>query len=138
MNRLLPFLLVLLVLASGCRDTITGASRARPEVTRFREQMKARQFEAIFDGAHPEFQKLAPKEKVLALFSAVDRKLGALKEATEVNWNSRTNKGVTNVALVFRSQYEGGEATETFTYRISDGRAQLLGYNISSLDMLIK
>lgn len=138
MKRLLPLLLVFLLLGTGCSDTVNGASLARPAVTRFREQMKARQYAEIYTAGHKDFQAAVTKEKMVALLSAVDRKLGALIEANEVNWNVRTNNGVTYAVLVYSCKYAEGESTETFTYRVSDGEARLLGYNISSLEMLIK
>ena len=49
-----------------------------------------------------------------------------------------THNLVTTVVLVYSTQFEDGEATETFTFRIEDNVPELLGYNVASLDMLIK
>ena len=135
----LSVLLVLLALSlSGCGDTINGKAVAEPEVAGFREKMKMHDYEAIYAGAAAEFQSAAPKAKVLALFAAIDRKLGPLQQSTLANWNVNTFNNKTHAVLVYSSKFAEGEATETFTYRVSDPRAARVGYNISSLDMLIK
>src|SRR5512139_3182135 len=90
----------LLVLLAGCGDTIEGKGVAEPEVVRFHEHLKARDFEGIYNEAGADFHSAAPKEKVLALFAAIDRKLGPLQETKQVNWNVNTHNFNTTVVLV--------------------------------------
>jgi hypothetical protein len=126
------------VALSGCGDTINGRGIAEPEVTRFHERLKAQDFEGMYDSSSGDFQAAAPREKVIALFEAIDRKLGPLQETKQVNWNVNTQNLTTTVVLVYESKFREGEATETFTFRISNQEPELIGYNIASLDMLIK
>lgn len=128
----------LLLLLAACADTINGKSIAEPAVTQFHEQLKQGDFDAIYEGATAEFKGAIAKDKALALFSAIDRKLGPLLETKQINWSVNTHNLVTTVVLVQASRFRDGEATETFTFRVDDASAKLLGYNISSLDMLIK
>lgn len=131
-------LVALSLVLSGCGDTINGKSVAEPEVEKFHERLSARDFAAIYNAADPDFQKAVPKDKIFALFAAINRKLGHLQSTKEINWNVRTFNLTTMAVLVYQSTFADGEATETFTFRVSDGTAKLVGYNIGSLDMLIK
>lgn len=128
----------LLLLVMACGSPTQGKSAAEAEVLVFRELLQDRQFEALYQRSSSEFRASAPRQDVLALFDAIDRKLGPLQHAELVNSQVNSRNLVTTVALVYESQYEGGMATETFTYRIRDNGAEMLGYNIDSLAMLIR
>ena len=126
------------LLLSGCSDTINGKEIAEPEVARFHERLKARDFEGMYESTSDDFKAAAPKSQVLALFEAIDRKLGTVQGTKQLNWSVNTQNFVTIVVLVYATEFQDGEATETFTFRIKDNVPELIGYNISSLDMLIK
>jgi hypothetical protein len=38
----------------------------------------------------------------------------------------------------YQIEFADGDATEALTFRVFDGKSELIGYNICSLDMLIK
>jgi hypothetical protein len=136
-NRLLLATGILFLLAA-CSETLNGKGIAEPEVTRFHEKLKQGDFESIYEDASAEFKAAVPKEKILALFEAIARKLGPLQETKLINWNVNTHNLNTVVVLVQDSKFREGQATETFTFRVDNDKAELIGYNISSLDMLIK
>ncbi len=123
---------------AGCGDTIKGKSVAEPEVGVFHQRLNQKRFEEIYSAASADFRKAAPKEKVMELFSAIDRKLGPAKSWTTKSWNVRTFNFVTTVVLVQDTSFEKGQGTETFTFRVSGDKATLVGYNINSLDMMTK
>ncbi len=129
---------VLLALTAGCGDTINGVQFAEPEVKRFRQLLAAQEYEKIYKTAHPDFRAGAPKERVIALFAAINRKLGAFRSAQQINWNVNTHNMTTTVVLVYASKYAEGEATETFTIVVDDQKPSLFGYQINSFDMIIK
>lgn len=137
MLRLLILTLLVFCL-SGCRDTISGKGVAEPEVARFHEMLKGRNFEAMYAATGAEFKSHVPKATALALFAAIDRKLGPLRQTQQINWNVNTRNLITTVVLVYQSRFKAGEATETFTFRVQNGKPELIGYNIASMDMLIK
>ena len=136
--RRLAALLALLSLLVACGDTIHAREYAEPQVARFRELMRAREFEKIYDTSAAEFRAGTARELVVALLSAVDRKLGQLKSAQQTNWNVKTYNGTISAVLTYASKYEMGDAVETFTILINDKKSRLAGYNINSLDMMIK
>jgi hypothetical protein len=123
---------------AGCGDTLKGTEYAEATVAKFREQMKAGQFEQIYDSTGADFKAATSREIGVALFAAVDRKLGAFKRAKQVNWSVKTHNLVTMAVLVYDSEYSEGNATETFTVKVDDGKGELVGYNIQSLQMLIR
>jgi hypothetical protein len=137
MKKLFALAVAFAVLA-GCGDTLKGTEYAEATVARFREQMKARQFEQIYDSTGADFKTATSREIGVALFAAVDRKLGSLKRARQINWTVNTHNLVTTAVLVYDSEYSGGNAMETFTVKVDDGQGELVGYNIQSLQMLIR
>jgi hypothetical protein len=131
-------LLLLAVCAAltGCGDTIHGKAIAEPQVAVFHQRLDGKRFEEIYTEASDEFRAAAPKDKVFGLFSAIERKLGAVKSSSNVNWNVSSFNLATQVVLVQNTEFEHGKATETFTFHVSGAKAVLVGYNINSLDML--
>jgi hypothetical protein len=138
MKRYLFLLLSSSLILFACTDTIKGKSVAEPKVAVFHEQLNEGQYEEIYAEASDDFRGAAPKEKVIALFSAMDNKLGKVKSSLIKTWNVRTYNFVTTVVLVADTQFEHGAGTETFTFRVSGDKATLLGYNINSLDMMTR
>ena len=126
------------VLLSGCGDTIKGKAVAEPQIAIFHAKLDAQRFDEIYSATGDDFKKAAPKEKVLQLFSAIERKMGKVKSSTTTNWNVSTFNFVTTVVLAAETQFEKGTGTETFTFRVSGDKATLVGYNINSLDMMIR
>jgi hypothetical protein len=137
MRRLLLCVAALAILAA-CGDTVHGIEYAEPAVEKFRQQMRAGHFEQVFDDTAAEFREATSRENGIALFAAVDRKLGKLQHAERVTWNVNTRNMTTLVVLVYNSRYAEGEATETFTIKVDDGKGKIVGYNIQSLAMMIK
>ena len=137
MKRLLSCAAALAALAA-CGDTVHGIEYAEPAVEKFRQQMRAGQFDRIYDGTGAEFREATSRENGIALFAAVDRKLGKLQRADKVRWNVNTHNMTTLVVLVYNCKYAEGDATETFTIKVDDGAGVIIGYNIQSLAMMIK
>ncbi len=138
MRRYLYVLLVIFLVLFGCTDTVKGKSVAEPKVAVFHEQLNAKQYEQIYTQASEEFRNAAPKEKVLALFAAIDTKLGKVTSSTITSWNVKTYNFATTVVLVADTKFEHGTGTETFTFGVSGDKAALLGYNINSVDMMTR
>ena len=138
MKTKVVFIILLGLVLVGCGDTIHGKALAEPKVEVFHEQLNGKRFDEIYNTAGEDFRKAASKEKVLELFAAINRKLGAAKISKTVNWNVRTFNSKTTISLVEETDFEQGRGTETFAFLIVDGRAELVGYNINSTDMLTK
>ena len=135
MRKLTCSLVVCLTL-SGCGDTIKGKSVAEPQIATFHEKLDAQKFDEIYTTAAAEFRSAAPKEKVLKLFSVIEKKLGKVTSSSTTNWNVKTSNFVTTVVLVEETKFEKGTGTETFTFHVSGDKAELVGYHINSMDLI--
>ena len=138
MKRLVFLTVIMSLLLLGCTDIIKGKSVAEPRVAVFHDRFNEGQYEEIYAEAADDFKKAASKETVLALFAAIDSKLGKVESSSITNWNVKNFNFVTTVVLVSDTQFELGAGTETFTFRVNGDKATLLGYNINSMDMMTR
>ena len=138
MRKGIFFLVLLLAFsAGGCRDVAKGKGAAQSQVAVFHQQFNDQNLEAIVAAAHRDFLKKSSKAEVIELLSTVRGKLGRVTNSDTSSWNVNSGR-VTNVTLVQKTTFEVGSGTETFIFRISKGKASLLGYNIRSNDLITK
>jgi hypothetical protein len=71
------------------------------------------------------------------LLAAVDRKLGAVKAAEQTGWSVKYKPVGTSIVVGLKTQFENGEAMETFAFQIENGKAILNGYNIRSNALIL-
>ncbi|GAA0320648.1 hypothetical protein GCM10009087_33710 [Sphingomonas oligophenolica] len=109
---------------------------ANKAVARFHMMLDAGQNAQIYGDSAPEMKTAASEAKLTTLLAAVHRKLGTVTKAEQTGWNDQINTGGHFVTLNYTTTYARGEAAETFVYKITDGKAQLAGYNVNS-DALI-
>jgi hypothetical protein len=126
----------LLVLAAACNPMKNVAS-AETAVSRFHEHYNRSELDAIYGGADDAFKRGSDKAEVLRFLGAVRRKLGAEVSAkrTSFNVNADLTKGQ-SVVLTYDTKFEHGTGVETFTLHVSEGVAQLEGYNINSTALI--
>jgi hypothetical protein len=129
--RQLCGLLIAAFLATGCSSG-QDLNLAQAEIERFRQLMAAQQFGQIYSEASDELKKTAKEQDMISLLTAIDRKLGPVKNAEKNGWNVNYATSGTSATLKFNTQFERGTGAETFVYRIAGGKAQLAGYNITS------
>ena len=122
---------ILAVALSGCSfGEASGA--ADQAVEKFHAQFEAEDYAAMYTGADPQFRGATAAKDWTDLMAAVRRKLGHFRSASRGNVNVTQSTGGTFVAQSFDTTYDEGHATEQFRWRVADGHAFLLGYNISS------
>jgi hypothetical protein len=129
--RQLCGLLIAAFLVTGCSSG-QDLNLAQAEIERFRQLMAAQQFGQIYSEASDELKKTAGEQDMVRLLTAIDRKLGPVKNAEKNGWNVNYATSGTSATLKFNTQFERGTGAETFVYRIAGGKAQLAGYNITS------
>jgi hypothetical protein len=129
--RQLCGLLIAAFLVTGCSSG-QDLNLAQAEIERFRQLMAAQQFGQIYSEASDELKKTAKEQDMISLLTAIDRKLGPVKNAEKNGWNVNYATSGTSATLKFNTQFERGTGAETFVYRIAGGKAQLAGYNITS------
>jgi hypothetical protein len=109
---------------------------AQAAIAQFRELMVAQKFDQIYAEAADELKKAKSEPEFTRLLSAVERKLGPVKNAQSNGWNVNWNQSATTATLRFNTQFEKGTGAETFIYKITGGKAQLVSYSINSDDLI--
>jgi hypothetical protein len=137
---LLSLMAIMIVALSltGCGNLIKAKSLAEPQVDVFHQLFNAEKYSDIYSASNPKFQAATSEKKLTDLLAAVHRKLGSAESTSTVNWNVNTFNMTTRIVLVQNTKFDKGSAIETFTYIVSDPDATLLGYNISSTDLIEK
>ena len=123
---------------TGCGDMTKSKAAAQAQVSAFHELFNDQDFTTMVDSAHPDMLKANPKPQLTKFYSVVRRKLGKVTASETAGWNVRTFNTVTTVVLVQNTTFEEGKGRETFTFRIKNEKASLLGYNINSQDLIMK
>ena len=129
--------IALAVVASSCslakhRET---ADRA---VDTFHNQLNASQFHEIYVQSGDEFKKAVTEPDAIALFDAVHRKLGMVKQATPTSWHVNTAPLGTMTMVSYDVEFSEGKGTEQFVFQMKDGKALLVNYNVNSPLLITK
>ena len=109
---------------------------AQEAIVHFHEMMSAGQFEQIYAQSDDSLKKAATTEDLTRLLSAVNRKLGAVKNSESNGWNINFTPSGRSITLRYKTQFEHGTGAETFFYRFPDGKVLLAGYNINSNELI--
>ena len=123
---------------AGCGNVTKAKEDAERAVAEFHAQLDAGRFDAIWDAGGDELKGGISKQDWSALLAAVRRKLGDVTGSTTRSWNVNSRNLTTYVTLVQDTTFATGKASETFQFVVRDGRAALVGYNISSLDLILR
>jgi hypothetical protein len=128
----------LVLFVSGCGGLTKGKPAAEAAIGRFHQQMNEGRFEEIWNEAHEKFRGASSKEKYLEFMSAIERKLGKVQSSKNAGWKVNTVNFTTVVLMNQSTTFEKGSGTETFTFEMKGENALLVGYNIQSMDLIIK
>ena len=134
----LILLLATISLAVGSCSTKEDLAAAERAVEKFHQAYNAGRFDEIYDKTTDELKKYASQEAFVAMLESVQRKLGKMTEATRANWTVNFAAGGATVKLTYETSFAQGNGTETFDYRISGKKALLMGYNITSKNLLAR
>ena len=105
---------------------------AEKAIAAFHTQLDAAQFGPIYAQSADEMKKDTTQAQLADFLAAVHRKLGPFKSGKSIGWNDNVNTGGHYVTINYQATYERGPATESFVYRIDDGKAALVGYHVNS------
>jgi hypothetical protein len=133
-HRWVTFLVAALLVAACASGQDVDLARA--QVAHFRELMAAQKFDQIYSEASDELKKTTAEQNLVRLLAAVDRKLGAVKNAAANGWSVNYTPSGTSVTLKFKTQFERGSGDESFVYRIAGGKALLAGFHINSNELI--
>lgn len=121
---------------SACNPAKSTAE-AEKAAADFHALFNAENYEKIYDSAHADFKGSQAKPEVIDFIRSVREKLGPSKSVTKTGWQVNSHNLKTNIVLTYRTDFEKGSGIETFTYRVADGSAALLGWHINSKNLLL-
>jgi len=128
-------LVAMLVLLAGCHP-VQDASQVDSAVEQFHERLAAGEADAIYRDAGPEYQQSIDSETNRKFIARIGRKLGVPGKASRTGYNVMYTPSSAVVNTQYRVNYTNGVATETFVWRVKDGKATLLGFTVNSPLML--
>ncbi|HEX8746384.1 MAG TPA: DUF4019 domain-containing protein [Pyrinomonadaceae bacterium] len=130
--------LTLMLFATGACSLIKGRELSESAIARFHNQFNSAQYADIYNQTDEGFRKGSPESEMTALLGAVRRKLGTVKNTSQVKWNLNATPNGTMVVLTYETEFTEGKATEQFIYRVSGDRAMLYRYDVMSPLLVIK
>jgi hypothetical protein len=122
----------------GCASLTKGKGAAESAVNRFHQQLNAEKYGEIYAQSDEKYRGAVKEADSNALFEAIHRKLGNVKNATQSNWRVNATTGGTFVSLVYDTEFTEGRGAEQFVFLVSGERATLLNYNINSPLLITK
>jgi len=132
----LVFLLIVSAVAFPSCSMVKGQSAAEKAVARVHAQYDAGQFHEIYVQAAEELRKAATESEFTNLMTAIQQKLGKVRSTRKSGFKVNTNLSDTYVTITYETEFEQGNGTEQFTWRISGDHAALLHYDIGSSALL--
>lgn len=118
-------------LLASC-NPVKSTAEADKAAAEFRSLYDGGDFERIFDDSHADFKAAQPRSETIDFLISIRDQLGAVKSTDRTGWQANSLNLKTNVVLTFSTEYENGTGVETFTYRIADGKAKLIGWFVNS------
>lgn len=130
--------LAALVLLVSCRS-VGRSDPVHQAVAAFHRQLDSEQWRSIYSEADDEFRQGGTEQDFRRLIEAVHRKLGNVQAAQMRDYKQTWIAGQgTFVVFTCQTKFAGGEAIETFAWRMSTPRPILHGYNINSNALVLK
>lgn len=133
----LTFIAALLLVGNSCSLT-KGKEIGERAVVQFHNQFNAGQYHEIYVQSDEGFRKASSEEDTLALFEAVRRKLGTVKQANQRGWHVNATPAGTMVSLAYEVEFSEGKGTEDFVFHISGDQALLFNYHVNSPLLITK
>ncbi len=134
---LLTFMATLFVAVNSCSFT-KGKSTSEQAVGKFHDQFNAGQFREIYAQSDEGFRKASSEADALALWEAVRRKLGTVKNSTQTRWHVNATPGGTMVSLAYDVEFTEGKGTEEFVFHMDGDKALLFNYHVNSPLLITK
>lgn len=126
-----------LILVNSC-SMVKDSRAAEPAVEKFHSQFNAKEFSDIYQQAGDEMKGAATEKELTDLLDAVYRKLGTYQSSKSVSWHVNSGPLTSLVTLVYDTEFSDGKGTEQFVISVNGETVKLEGYNIQSMDLIVK
>ena len=130
----LALTIVLALAVSACAG-FAAKGDAETGVATFHGMLDAERYSEIYAQTDELFKKATTEAQFTEILQAVHRKLGVVRSTSQTNLYSREQAGTnagSYLSLTYSTQFAEGPATESFNWRVADGKVHLAGYNIQS------
>jgi len=134
---LLTVIVALQFVISSCSLT-KGKEMGERAVDQFHNQFNAGQYHEIYTQSDEGFRKSTSEADTVALFEAVRRKLGTVKNANQTTWHVNTTPTGTVITLAYDVEYSEGKGIEQFVFQVRGDKALLFNYNVNSSLLITK
>jgi pyruvate/2-oxoglutarate dehydrogenase complex dihydrolipoamide dehydrogenase (E3) component len=128
----------LALFTTGCEGMLKGKQAAEQGVADFHKLYNEGKVAEIYAAGDARFKGATTEQEFLQFEAAVQRKLGKVKQTSTTRFNIRTVNGTATVVLTQTTTFEQGSGTEVFTFQMDGDKAVLVGYNISSKELILK
>ncbi len=132
MRRSVAPLLAAAVVVSAACGLLASRDVAETAVDRFHQLFNEASYSVIYNEADPAFHRSTAVPDFKRLMQAVERDLGAFRQARRTGFRSDAGADGQLVTLTYESEFAEGRATEEFVFVTRDGEARLVSYDISS------
>lgn len=105
---------------------------ARAEVAEFHRRFDGGSFEEIFAESDPAWSQAMDLATTRGFFSRIQRKMGSCQYSSPSISAINVSTNGTLVSMADQATCTNGTMGESFTWRIEEGRARLLGYHVNS------
>ena len=131
------FSTALFVVLTSCSFT-KGKANGEQAVVKFHNQFNAGQYHEIYAQSDDGFRKATSEADALALFEAVRRKLGTVKNSTQTRWHVNATPAGTMVSLAYDVEFSEGKGSEEFVFHLDGDKALLFNYHVNSPLLITK
>ncbi|MEP3422114.1 MAG: DUF3887 domain-containing protein [Erythrobacter sp.] len=127
------------IIAAACFALLLSACNPMAQLESSKEQVT--QFHAVYNDGDartlygmtaPEFRDVTSIEQMNELVAYVTEKMGKVESAERAGFNIDSQNGETQTIVTMTTQFEKGEATETFTFKGTGDDLGLTGWNVDS------
>ena len=108
---------------------------AEAGVATFHQMLDAERYGDIYEATDDLFKGATTSATFTEVLQAVHKKLGEVRTASQTGFYSRDQAGTnagSYLSLTYDTEFAAGHATESFNWRVTDGKVRLAGYNINS------
>lgn len=116
-----------LLAVSACSGT-PSVKEAEKEVATFHHNLDKGDYDAVWRDSSEALTKSEPKEKLVALLSALRERFGKVKESKQNGWKVNYENGVSTTKVTMQTTFEKGVLTEDFLFLNTDDGLKLVSY----------
>ena len=136
LHRISLVVLLMLALAGGSACAgFAAKGDAETAVLTFHQMLDAERYAEIYGQTDDIFKNATPEGQFTEVLQAIHRKLGVVRSSAQTTFYSRDQAGTnpgSYISLTYKTEFAEGPATESFNWRVVDGKVYLAGYNINS------